>query len=146
MKNNNNIINFCKDEITDSDRRVLEGISALTFVVILSQMIFPLNEEPREFTTTAIIMEETEEAKTATIVNVEFYDKKQDGNFIPEDDIYILYTINGEEITIDATSVRIITSEDSLHQAEEFALEYTCDENQIIYYGKDASKSLKLTL
>ena len=148
MKNNYDKfkINIVQNEVPTSDKLILGGIAAVTFAIMTSQMLFPVNGEKPVYTTTAIIMEENENSRTATIVNLESYERINDDNFMSSDDNFTLHTTEGKEIIIPANSVRIITSEDSIVEAEEIALEYAGEEGQIIYYGKNASKALKLSL
>lgn len=148
MKNNYDKfkINIVQNEVPTSDKLILGGIAVVTFSIMAAQFLFPVNGEKPIYTTTAIIMEENEDSRTATIVNLESYELISGGDLTRDDDDFRLHTMDGKEITIPVSSVRIITSEDSIVDAEEIALEYAGEEGQIIYYGKDASKSLKLTL
>lgn len=139
-------IDITQNEVPTSDKLILGGISVVTFAIMTSQMLFPVNGEKPVYTTTAVIMEEEEDNRTATIVDLESYELISDGNFMRDDDDFRLHTMDGKEITIPVSSVRIITSEQSMTDAEEVAAEYAGEEGQIIYYGKNASKVLKLTL
>ena len=139
-------IDITQNEVPTSDKLILGGISAVTFAIMASQMLFPVNGEKPVYTTTAVIMEEEEDTRTATIVDLESYELISDGDFMRDDDDFRLRTMDGKEITIPVDSVRIITSEQSMEDAEEVAAEYAGVEGQIIYYGKNASKVLKLTL
>ena len=139
-------IDITQNEVPTSDKLILGGISAVTFAIMASQMLFPVNGEKPVYTTTAVIMEEEEDNRTATIVDLESYEFISDGDFMRDDDDFRLHTMDGKEITIPVGSVRIITSEQSMEDAEEVAAEYAGEDGQIIYYGKNASKVLKLTL
>ena len=139
-------IDITQNEVPISDKLILGGISAVTFAIMTSQMLFPVNGEKPVYTTTAVIMEEEEDNRTATIVDLESYELISSGDFTRDDDDFRLHTMDGKEITIPVSSVRIITSEQSMTDAEEVAAEYAGEEGQIIYYGKNASKVLKLTL
>ena len=139
-------IDIIQNEVPTSDKLILGGISAVTFAIMASQMLFPVNGEKPVYTTTAVIMEEEEDNRTATIVDLESYEFISDGDFMRDDDDFRLHTMDGKEITIPVSSVRIITSEQSMEDAEEVAAEYAGEDGQIIYYGKNASKVLKLTL
>ena len=139
-------IDITQNEVPISDKLILGGISAVTFAIMTSQMLFPVNGEKPVYTTTAVIMEEQEDNRTATIVDLESYELISSGDFTRDDDDFRLHTMDGKEITIPVSSVRIITSEQSMTDAEEVAAEYAGEEGQIIYYGKNASKVLKLTL
>lgn len=148
MKNDikNFKIDITQNEVPTSDKLILGGIAAVTFAIMTSQMLFTVNGEKPVYTTTAVIMEEEEDNRTATIVDLESYELISDGTFTRDDDDFRLHTMDGKEITIPVSSVRIITSEQSMTDAEEVAAEYAGEEGQIIYYGKNASKVLKLTL
>ena len=139
-------IDITQNEVPISDKLILGGISAVTFAIMTSQMLFPVNGEKPVYTTTAVIMQEEEDNRTATIVDLESYELISSGDFTRDDDDFRLHTMDGKEITIPVSSVRIITSEQSMTDAEEVAAEYAGEEGQIIYYGKNASKVLKLTL
>ena len=62
MKNNYDKfkINIVQNEVPTSDKLILGGIAAVSFVIMTSQMLFPVNGEKPVYTTTAIIMEENE--------------------------------------------------------------------------------------
>lgn len=139
-------IDITQNEVPTSDKLILGGISVVTFAIMTSQMLFPVNGEKPVYTTTAVIMQEEEDNRTATIVDLESYELISSGDFTRDDDDFRLHTMDGKEITIPVSSVRIITSEQSMTDAEEVAAEYAGEEGQIIYYGKNASKVLKLTL
>ena len=139
-------INIVQNEVPTSDKLVLGGISAVTFCIMAAQMLFPVNGEKPVYTTTAVIMEEEEDTRTATIVDIESYEFISDGSILRDEDDFRLHTMDGKEITISMDSVAIFTSENSMENAEEFAVDFAGEEGQIIYYGKNASKTLKLTL
>ena len=148
MKNDINKfkIELVQNEVPTSDKLILGGISAVTFCIMAGQMLFPVNGEKPVYTTTAVIMEEEEDTRTATIVDIESYEFISDGSILRDEDDFRLHTIDGKEITISMNSVAIFTSENSMENAEEFAVDFAGEEGQIIYYGKTASKALKLTL
>lgn len=138
-KFNENLLRTDYSKVDIRDAAVIVASTAAIGATFCGILFYPSDEKP-VYTSTAIIMEDG----NATIVDLESYEASEQS--LSRIESWVLHTSNGDNINVDSSSVRILTSENSHEWAEELAEEMVSEGGRITYYGKNTSKTLKLGL